>query len=229
MQKIIDLLKKLTASPELVKEITEGLGTYKTELKAQYDAELKDRATAARNVCIEAVEKEKKEMARKVEIFLESRLNTITREAQKQAAIGETRANKTLRELHALLEGVKIDGNAEDHQAAVAERNKLRVFNKRLSEALEKANLKATRANTIAMRLLKRQQLESKSPKTPMVVAEATIKPVAAKTLQSLKKPKTTPQTTQIIAEATAKPKSVLTEAADPEVQKIAEQVDVIA
>ena len=63
MQKIVDLLKKLNASPDLTKEITEGLEAYKASIKAQYESEFKERTAAARKVCIEAVENEKKEKA----------------------------------------------------------------------------------------------------------------------------------------------------------------------
>ena len=229
MQKIVDLLKNLKASPELVKEITEGLEAYKADVKAKYDSEFKDKTAAARRVCIEAVEQEKKDMARKVEIFLEARVATITREAQKQAAIGETRATKTLRELSALLEGVKIDGTSEDHQAAVTERNKLRAVVHQLQEACEKEKLKATRANTIAMKLLQRQQFEAKAPKQATAVTESTNKSVqsvkapAKQTLQELKSSKATPITTRPITEAKAR-----IEASDPEVQKIADAVSVV-
>ena len=232
MQKIVDLLKKLTASEELTKEIMEALGDYKKEIKEQSDAEFKERTAAARKVCIEAVDKEKKDIGRKVEIFLESRVNTINREAQRQAAIGETKAIKTLRELRTLLEGVTIDGTTEDHQAAVSELKKLRVICRKLQEQHNSAELKAQRANTIAMRLLKRQQLEVKAPIGKEIVESKESKeskPEAQpKTLQDLRKLKGVTQTTrQSIAETTIKQqKQVISEASDPEVQKIADGLD---
>jgi hypothetical protein len=135
---------------------------------AEADATLQARLAKAKQVCMEEVVVEKANLQRKVEIFLEARINSIDREAEKQAAIGESEAVKTLRGIQSLIEGVDNDSTPEA-QAAVAEVKKLRVLVTKLNE--DKAQLAETakRANQIAMKALQRNKmLESKDlPRKP--------------------------------------------------------------
>lgn len=230
MTKIEELLKKLGASDDLVKEIMESLDQYKKDVKDKLEVEFKDRVGKARQVCIEAVEKEKQELCRKVEIFLESRQNTITREATKQAAIGETKSVKTLREVRSLVEGVNIGEEIPaDHQAAIAELKKLRVTVQQLSEAKDKSDIKASRANSIALKALDRIKiLEGRPAPTQNTVTEGKEK-VGQPSLESLRKPKNDTQTTRRpLVETVVKPttKQTITESEDPQIKAIADSID---
>jgi hypothetical protein len=168
MDKIKDLLKQLGGSQELIEEITKELAAFKAQCLAEADATLQARLAKAKQVCMEEVVVEKANLQRKVEIFLEARINSIDREAEKQAAIGESEAVKTLRGIQSLIEGVDNDSTPEA-QAAVAEVKKLRVLVTKLNE--DKAQLAETakRANQIAMKALQRNKmLESKDlPRKP--------------------------------------------------------------
>jgi hypothetical protein len=173
MDKIKDLLKQLGGSPELIEQITKELTAYKGQCLAEADATLQAKLVKAKQVCMEEVAVEKANLQRKVEIFLEARINSIDREAEKQAAIGESEAVKTLRGIQSLIEGVDNDSTPEA-QAAVAEVKKLRVLVTKLNE--DKAQLAETakRANQIAMKALQRNKmLESKDlPRKPQTGQE---------------------------------------------------------
>jgi len=234
MNKIFDLLKQLGASPELQKQIVEALDEYKQGVKTRLEEEFKQRVHSAKKVCAEAVENEKRELAKKIEIFLEARINSITKEAAKHAAIGESDATRMLREVKSLVEGTKIGGNGGSDQAAIAETEEvkqLRIQNKQLKENLDKVSLKAKRANDIAVKALERNKLleAAKSAEKP-AVTESKITPPAkpqAK-LGELKKPTSAPTTgrpalTESVVKAPAKTQA---ESADPDVAAIASQLD---
>lgn len=233
MNKIAELLAQLGSSKELTKSILSSMEEYKTNLQEQYEASYKRKLLEARQLCVSEFEKEKAELARKVEIFLEARVATIDKIAQKQAAIGEGNALKTLRDAKALLEGVTIEGgNPVDIQAAMTELQALRTSNRQLQENKEKSELKAKRAHDIASKLLERTRILESQVKTPVIkksqVVESTQKPVVKPKLSSLRNTGTDPRTSrQPISESLAKHAtgSAKTDG-DPEVMKIANLVD---
>lgn len=161
MDKIKELLKQLGGSAELVESVIKEFQAYKERVDKEANETLVARLEKAKQICLEELNKEKADLARKVEIFLEARIASINREAQKRAAIGESEAVKTLKELKNLLEGVNNDGNSEDNQA---ETKKLRLMAARLQEEITGLQGQAKRANTIAMRALQRNKvLESQA------------------------------------------------------------------
>ena len=188
------------ASQELVNTITESLENFRRRTKLAAEQELKQRLIEARKLCIEEIEKEKQELARKVEIFLEAKLASIDRTAKKQVAIGEGKALKILRDAKALLEGVTFEGgNPTEIQAMRDELQALRLVKTQLTEQVARAEQKASRANKVAMQLVERTRvLESKPVASRPVVAES--KALAAKsaaTLQDLRKKPETPKTSR--------------------------------
>lgn len=218
-------LKQLGISDEGIAQIAESFDGFRKTVEEDAEKRLKDRLEKAKQVCLEEVESEKQRLVRLVEIYLESRSNTITKEAQKQAAIGESESSKTLREMKALLEGVELENVPEEYQAAVAECKKLRVKLFEAEEHKKQLADKANRATGIAMRALKHaKMLETRNaPKSP--VAEGK-KPVQLETLrESTETPKTARPVaeSQVPARQDAKPQPT---SVDAEVMAIAGQLD---
>lgn len=237
MNKLVDLLKQLGASPELIGQITESMEQYKTEVKQTLEEDFKQRVLSAKKVCAEALDNEKRELARKVEVFLEARTATINREAQRQAAIGEADATKMLRGVKSLVEGIEISDKGSG-QAAIAESEELkalRIQNRQLREVYEKTALKAKRANEIALKALERNRLlEEKFTQKPAMrpMAKQTVtesKTPAQKTnLGVLRRAGVRPSTTRQVMTETVKrtaPTGTIA-GGDPGIQAIASQLD---
>ena len=223
MNRFQEILKKLGATSELTEQFQAACDGFREDVKSKLEEEFKVRLDKARKVCVEEIEKAKVDLAKKVEIFLEARLNAITREAQKTVAIGESQATKTLRDCRALLEGVSISGQKNSSQASDAEVKQLRVAVRQLKEAQEKAETKAQRANQIALKVLERNKvLESKinpggkpAEAKPTVIESKAGKPG----LEGLRdKPSSTPKTARApITETIMKPNKPMVESAGPE------------
>jgi len=227
MEKIKKLLGEM-ASPELAKSIVESLEEYRTNLKAQYDEELKNRLLEAKRVCVTEMDNEKAALARKIEVFLESKLATIEKIAQKQMAIGEGKALKTLKEAKAVLDGVAFeDANITDTQAMLKELQALRLSIRQVTESKEKAELKASRANQIAMKLLDRAKLLESKQEPKQEPKKEQVKVVTeSKKLNDLRKEAQHPVTTRTpIVETITKP-TPTAPTGDPEMAQIASTMD---
>jgi hypothetical protein len=173
----------------------------------------------AKAVCIESTEKYKAELARKVEIFLEARVNSVTREAQKQAAIGESKDSKTLSGIKRLIEGVELD--IQDGQA-VEENKKLRLKVAKLEEGRKALEQKVSRSHGIAKKLLEaNKMLTARRPKINESVRRPQKKVV--KTVSS--KPKTKKLVNEDAVAAPVKRSSNFT-SSDPQVNEIAKSID---
>ena len=228
MEKVRDLLKQLGGSPELVEEIIKHMQDFQNKCVEEANAKLQERCLKAKQICAEHVQNEKTKLARKVEIFLEARINSINREAQKQAAIGESEAVKTLTSVKNMLTGVNNDGNTEGSQAAVAENKKLRVMVSAVSEERDNAKEAAKRANVIATKALQRNKmLEGRgveTPTAPAATAEGAVR--TGTTLNEARTPAATPVTTRKPINETQTPAPKKDAAAQPEIAAIAEGLD---
>jgi uncharacterized protein (TIGR02449 family) len=223
MQKILDILKKMGASKELQDGLMESLETWKQAQLDGMEQAFKKKLDRAKQVCLEETERYKGELSKRVEIFLEARVNTINREAQKQAAIGESEAAKTLRGVKGLLEGVDID--MPDNQIA-EENKKLRIKVGQLQEERSGQVKKNQHANQICRKLIERVKvLESKAPAAE-VVSESKKKGRLEDLRSKGAKPKTT---RRAITESVAKPapkQEGEQQSGHPDVMAIAEGLD---
>jgi hypothetical protein len=216
MEKIVNLLKQLGGSDELakavVKELTAWHESEKKALHEDYERKLEKA---------KAVNKYKADLARNVEIFLEAKVNTVNKEAQKQAAIGESEAARTLKDVKSLLEGVKI--GLPDNIQVADENKKLRVKVGQVQEHNAKIEQSLRRSNMIAKNLLERvKQMEA--GQASQTVAESKDKP---QSLESLRIKAEQPKTTRpAIVETLPKKKDGEQVEADPEIAAIAESLD---
>jgi hypothetical protein len=232
MDKIIGLLKQLGASEQLSKSVVGELDAWRVAEEKALNTSYEQKLGKAKQACLEAVESYKADLAKRVEIFLEARVNTINREAQKQAAVGESEAVRTLKGVKSLIEGVKID-LPEGNQVAVEETKKLRVMVGQLQEKIVATEQSNRRANLIARKLLERNKvLEAKGNGTvteDKTVTESTEakKPERLEDLRvKSDDPKTTrPAAVETVAKAGAKP-TASKHAGDQDVMAIAEGLD---
>lgn len=204
MDKIKDeiksLLAEMGAKPDLITKLITVMESYQKKVeekvRTEMTEEFKQKVTKAKEVCLEELKKEKTGLAKKVEIFLEARTNTINKEALKQAAIGESKASKTLRDMKSLVEGVEIGGE-KGTQVTSGEVKKLRVMVHQLQEDLSRQKAKAQRANEIALKVLERNKiLESATAKPSKTVTESAVKTTGTQ-LNEIKEHGVKPQTSR--------------------------------
>jgi hypothetical protein len=236
MDKIAELLKQLGVSDEGIKQIIESLDSFQASVEKKYEDQFQTRLEKAKQVCLEEVENYKIELRRKVEIFFESRTNAVNREAQRQAAIGESGANKTLRELKSLLDGVPLEGVSGATQALADQNQKLRQKVASMQESLAASEKSRERLHGIASKSLQRiKVLESQTPRTATTAEVATeskepqrgpTKPKLETLRQKVEQPKTS---RPVLVESVAKQspeQSVSSPGADPAISKIAASIE---
>jgi len=153
MNKIKGLLEKSGCNPELVDKICESLEEYKVTLREQYDSEYKDRIEKAKKVCIEETEAHKRELARRVQIFCETKSAAIEAQIAKQSALSESEAVTRLKNIRSLLEG--IEPNGELNGQATAALNKAKQKLSQLQEERNRAIEVANRRVAISEKALK--------------------------------------------------------------------------
>ena len=179
MDKLTDLLTKMGASPELVTEFTNSLAQHEKELresiKGEFEESYEAKEDKAKQVCVEEVEKEKVRLARKVQVYLESKQREIEEAAQRQRAIEESEATQTLRRVEALVKGNDpnaVGGESRDLQASRELNTRLEKVLASLKEERDRAVQSAARARKIAEDVLSRNKA-LEATRAPAAVAEA--------------------------------------------------------
>jgi len=197
MDKLKELFKQLGGSNELVEALSEELSRYGEELKEQYDNDFNGRIHKARQICLEEVQKEKAALARKVSIFLESKLGALEKAAAKQRLQEDTEAGNKLKHVRALLEDIPLEDNGQNREIHETKKQLARLGKafKTLKEERDVAVRKANKANEIALGTLKKNRLlegkvravntlaEAKTSKSDKVVSEGKVKPGPKRTL----------------------------------------------
>ena len=166
MNKLKALLKELGGTDELVSAISEQFSAYANGIKKQYDVEFANKIEKARAICLEAVNKEKAEMARKFAIYLESKQDHFDRAAERQRLNEESESTNKLKHVKALLEGVDINNGGQSRELQVARKQVARLQQAvgTLKEERNVAVKKANKANEIATKFAKKNRvLESKT------------------------------------------------------------------
>lgn len=110
IDKIKALLTKANVSPELANSICESMEQYKAKINEQAKQEITNKVKAAKAIVLEEVEAYKTDLAKRVQLFCESKSQTIEQQLMRRSAAGETEAQLQLKKVHALLEGVELDG-----------------------------------------------------------------------------------------------------------------------
>lgn len=173
MEKLIEMLKGLGASEELSKGICEELQKYRDSVNEKYEGEYKEKIERAKRVCLEEVAKEKVALAKRVKIFLESKVSAIEQAVASKRAIEESESAAKLKKAKAVLEGVEIKDGVETNQRLVEAEKTIARLQEALISMKEERNAaiaKASQASEIAAKTLqKNRALESKLVKPVMV------------------------------------------------------------
>jgi len=142
MNKIKTLLEKAGCNQDLVGSICEALEDYKTTLREQYDSDYQNRVEQAKKVCIEETEAHKRELARRVQIFCETKAAAIEAQLAKQSALSESEAVTRLKNVMSLLEGIEPNGEPNGQATAALDKAKLKIqqVNEERTRAVEVAN-----------------------------------------------------------------------------------------
>ena len=235
---IKEICGKMNLSEEFANQLVAAVDATIKEKETKLDEDFKTRLAKAKAICLEELNKEKANLANKVEIFLESKVNSIQKDAQRLTEGQEAASAKTLREIKALVEGVEIGGQPAGE--SLEELKTLRLQTTRLSEDVNAWKERANRANTISVKLLDRVKiLESVATKpaeqpTPAPAA----RPTASKTtvneskaqpakprLEDLRKPSAAPKTTRE-EEPISEVKVPAQGTVDKDIATIAESID---
>lgn len=153
MDKIKELLAKSGCKTELVNAIVESLEQYKVNLQGRFTANFNAKVEAAKKVCVEETEAHKRELARRLQIFCETKSAAIETQLAKSSALNESQATTKLKKLRALLEGVQLNGIDNGKTAAELEKAKRRT--QQLQEERDRAIAEANRKTAIAEKALK--------------------------------------------------------------------------
>jgi hypothetical protein len=173
--KIKELLVKAGCSPELVNSIVESLEQYKVNIREGYEQDFKARVEQAKKVCIEETEAHKRELAKRLQIFCETKAAGIEAQIAKQSALNESKAVSKLTQLANVLSGY---ANGTDNGQVTATINKaqrkIQQVNEEKLRALEVANrqtaiaekaLSENRRLAAEVKKLKNHLEESKPPR----------------------------------------------------------------
>lgn len=158
-QKILDLLTKAGCKSELVASIGESLDLYKTTIREQFEADFTAKVEQAKKVCIEETESHKRELSRRLQIFLETKSAAIDAHLQRQSALNESEATTKLKSVKSLLEGVTVEQNVSSQNGqlpAAIEKFKQKI--QQLTEEREHAIALANKKNAIAEKVLTRNR-----------------------------------------------------------------------
>lgn len=171
--KIQDLLVKAGCKPELVSSIVDTLAQYKETVREDYEQTFKARVEQAKKVCVEETEEFKRELARRLQIFCETKSAGIEAHVAKQAAMNESKAVAKLNMLADVLHGYQQNSAANGQSSAALgkaqrklqqvneERQKLSEVANRQTAIAEKA-LKENRRLAAQVQQLQKQLVESK-------------------------------------------------------------------
>jgi hypothetical protein len=235
MDKIKELLIALKISEEAADELVAKMVEWKETEQNALQEELQTRLQEAKKVCIQAVAEEKQELARKVEIFLESKVAAVERGARGRLAIEESEAANSLKQIKQMLEGINVGVQNEDLQATQAENEKLR---KQLATTSEERNTfqnQYKRAHGIAEQSLARtrnleeklQQLTNGEPIEESNKGSKRKGTILEESRKKSGKPKTNRPTRKESQQPAKKPNgSVLSESADDGILSIAAEIE---
>lgn len=193
MNKLVELLKQIGGSDELVKQISEEVDRFLKSVYEDYDAKFNEKLLKAKQICSEELDKEKAALARKVAVYLESKSETMQNAHNRQKAIEEAEAKSLLKRAKALLEGIQLDddGNSRNLQAIEKKAERLEKALNALKEDRDAWTSKASKANEIATKSLQHASM-----------LESTVKDLR----KQLNESKTQVQTAQPKSSTPAKP-----------------------
>lgn len=223
METIKGLLKQMNISEDVSSQFTNNLDAFVKETKENTQKQLQEqfdeKLTKIKRVCLEETRNYKAKLAKKLQVFLETKATAIESQIAKQVAIRESAAEADLQEVKAILEGYPV--NAAGNVDVRAIESKLAAADKSiksLTEARDQAISQANRAKKIAQTAIDRAKTLQESLAAKPVVVEST---QPAKPAPKVGKQGSQPATTNTIAEesvAIRKPAKEAAPANEPQI-----------
>ena len=157
-----DLLQKAGVQPEFTGRIIESLESYKSTIKESLEAEFVTKISKAKKICVEETETYKRDLARRVQIFCETKGAAIEAQLRKQSVSSESKSTSKLNKIAALVEGVELNAGNDGKLRTSFEAAKAKI--RQLVESRDKANELANKQTSIARKILAESQgLESEN------------------------------------------------------------------
>jgi len=179
MQKIREIVKQIGGSEELADQLIEAVQEHVETQRTAIAEEYKTKIQKAKQVCLEEVASEKARIARKVEVFIESKVASIERSAGKTRAVEESAAVAQLRQVQKVLGVGGEGGNSAELEALNRKLARIAEQTASIKEERDVAVRKANQANMIAARTLRRlRTFEEQAAKPGTVVKEDEAAPV---------------------------------------------------
>jgi len=173
MQKIREIVKQIGGSEELADQLIEAVQEHVETQRTAIAEEYKTKIQKAKQVCLEEVASEKARIARKVEVFIESKVASIERSAGKTRAVEESAAVAQLRQVQKVLGVGGEGGNSAELEALNRKLARIAEQTASIKEERDVAVRKANQANMIAARTLRRlRTFEEQAAKPGTVVKE---------------------------------------------------------
>ena len=157
MQKIVDLLKTIGASDELAQELLEAIQGYASEVDVKNRAQYKALTEKAKKVCVEYVENEVLNNARKLKVFMEAKEREIEEAIQRARKLEESEAVGQLKQISSVLNGGQSDVNLDAMRELAASRKATQRLEKAYTDLKEDRNRLAAgfnRSNALAERAM---------------------------------------------------------------------------
>lgn len=211
------LLTKANVSNELADQICESMEQYKAKVNEQAKAEITNKVKAVKAIVLEEVESYKTDLAKRVQLFCESKSQTIEQQLMRKSAAGEAEATTRLKKVHALLEGVELDGkpNSEIMAQLASAQEKIG----KMTQKIKVTEAKAQRSLAVAESVLAKNKTlinENKKLKDgQMLVSENTIAKATSIDKSTLIVPPKTKQNMSVI-KPTVAPITESTKPVDP-------------
>lgn len=157
MEKIRQLLQKCGLSSDAASKICESMEDFSRQERERIQKEYNSKLAEVKAACLEETNKHKVELSRRVQIFLETKEESVQQQIAKQAAERGTTAEAKLERIASLVEGVELDG--QPNSILQAEVGKLGRIVQKLTEQKNVALTKAQRLQEIADKVLKRNKV----------------------------------------------------------------------
>jgi len=157
MKTIKALLVKSGVSEEAANKICESLESHVDQSRQQLETQFNERVAKVKSICLKETEDYKSELARRVQIFLETKSATIQESLSRQLGNKETEATATLRRVKASLNGVEM--NSEPNSQLQTELKNAKKLLEGKTRQLENVSTQLRRVQAISDKLLTRNRI----------------------------------------------------------------------
>lgn len=169
-----DLLQRAGVQPEFTGRIIESLESYKTSIKENLEADFVTKISKAKKICVEETETYKRDLARRVQIFCETKGAAIEAQLRKQSVTSESYSSGKLNKIAAIVEGIEL--NAGNNGKLLADLQAARAKIRQLVESRNEATELANKQTSIARKILDESKgLETENSRLKRMLAGKTV------------------------------------------------------